>query len=122
MSENPKRTSQEEQVIEKFAGQRILFNISHLGMLILVAVYAVISIFVYKYYGGGAGTLNAKGIILSGGVILLVILGVLERIAREKFWKCPVCGEQLKDGASDSQGNKKVFNKDCPKCGARLRS
>jgi hypothetical protein len=122
MNENPKRTPQEEQVSEKFASQRILFNISHLGMLILVAAYVVVAIFVYKYYGSWAGALHVKGIVLSGGVILLVLLGVFERVARENFWKCPACGEQLKDGASNSQGDKKAFIKDCPKCGARLRS
>ncbi len=122
MNENPKKTPQEEQVIEKFASQKILLNVSHLGMLVLVAAYVLISIFVYKYYGSGTGALNVKGIILSGGVILLILLGVFERVAREKFWRCPACGEQLKDGASNSQRGGKDFIKDCPKCGARLRS
>ena len=121
MSENSKQNPQEGQVIEKFTGQRILFKVSHLAMLMLVVVYVALSVYVYKYYGSGSDALNVKGIILSGGVILLVLLGVLERAARDRFLRCPACCEQLNDGTSTSQGSKNAFVKNCPKCGARLR-
>ena len=122
MSDNQKKNPQEVNVVEKFASQRILFKISHLGMLIMVVAYVAVSFYAYKYYGSGSDALNVKGILLSGGVILLVLLGVLERTARDKFLRCPACGEQLKERASNSQWDKKVFDKNCPKCGARLMS
>ena len=122
MSDNQKKNPQEVNVIEKFAGQRMLFKISHLGMLIMVVAYVALSVYVYKYYGSGTDAFNVKGILLSGGVILLILLGVLERTARDRFLKCPACGERLLEGSSSSQGNKKVFDKNCPKCGARLMS
>ena len=122
MSDSQKKNPQEVNVIEKFAGQRIFFKISHLGMLIMVVAYVALSVYVYKYYGSGSDALNVNGIILSGGVILLVLLGVLERIARDRFLRCPACGEQLKERTSNSQGDKKVFDKNCLKCGARLMS
>lgn len=122
MNDNQNENPQKVNVIEKFSGQRMLFKISHLGMLMLVVAYVALSVYVYKYYGGGADAFNVKGIILSGGVILLILLGVLERTARDKFLKCPACCERLSEGSSGTKGNKEVFVKDCPNCGARLIS
>jgi hypothetical protein len=120
MSENQNEKQQIHHVVEKFAGQRMLFRISHAGMLMLAVAYAALSVYVYKYYGSGADALSVKGMILSGGVIILILLGVLERAARNKFLRCPACGEQLNEGTAGSQGSKKGFDRDCPKCGARL--
>jgi hypothetical protein len=121
MSDDRKQNSNDEQVIEKFAGQMILFHVSHFAMLILVTVFIVAAIYFYRYYGGGAGALNVKGIILAGSIILLIILGVFERIARENFLKCPACGEQLEELPTGSKGSKDALKKDCPKCGTRLK-
>lgn len=121
MNEDPKLNSHDEGVIEKFAGQMFLFTVSHLAMLILVAAYIIIAVFVYKLYGGRSGALNVKGLIFAGSVILLVVLGVLERAARERFLRCPACGELLKEVPAASGGEKGSSGKDCPKCGARLK-
>jgi hypothetical protein len=121
MSDEKKQTSLDEQVVEKFAGQMILFHVSHFAMLILVAVFIAAAIFFHRYYGGGAVALNVKGIILSSSIILLIILGMIERVIRKNFLKCPACGEQLEELPAGSKGNKDAPGKDCPKCGARLK-
>ncbi len=121
MSDDQKQTSHDEQIIEKFAGQMILFHVSHFAMLILVAVFIAAAVFLYRYYGGGAGGLNVKGIILGSSVILLIVLGIFERVIRENFLKCPACGELLKDLPAGSKDGKDATGKDCPKCGARLK-
>lgn len=121
MSDDQKQISHDEQIIEKFAGQMILFHVSHFVMLILVAVFVLAAVYFYRYYGGGAGALNAKGIILASSIILLIILGMFERVIRENFLKCPACGEQLEELPTGSKGNKDASKKDCPKCGTGLK-
>ena len=121
MNDDQKQIPNDEQVVEKFAGQMILFHVSHFAMLILVAVFIVAAVYFYRYYGGGAGALNVKGIILATSIILLIILGMFERVIRENYLKCPACGEQLKDLPAGSMGNKDASEKDCPKCGTRLK-
>jgi len=121
MSDDQKQISHDEQVIEKFAGQMILFHVSHFAMLILVAVFILAAVYFYRHYGGGAGALNVKGIILASSVILLIILGMFERILRENYLKCPACGEQLEELPKGSKDGQDASGKDCPKCGTRLK-
>jgi accessory gene regulator protein AgrB len=121
MSDDQKQTFHDEKIIEKFAGQMVLFHISHFAMLVLVAVFIAAAVFFYRYYGGGAGALNVKGIILGSSVILLIVLGIFERVIRENFLKCPACGELLKNLPSGSIDGTEGTGKDCPKCGTRLK-
>ncbi len=121
MSDDQKQVSHDEQVIEKFSSQMILFHVSHFLMLVLVAVFIFLAVYFYRHYGGGAGALNVKGIILATCIILLIILGMFERFIRDNFLKCPACNEKLEELPTGSKGNKDSSKKDCPKCGIRLK-
>jgi predicted RNA-binding Zn-ribbon protein involved in translation (DUF1610 family) len=112
---------QDELNIKRFTTQRICLNLSHAGMFIQVVAYVVAAIYAWKYFSGTTDAQIAKGIIFAGGALLLILLGVLEKRARMRFWKCPSCGIALKYEASKSEAYKNVLLTLCPNCGARLR-